>query len=98
MTASELNDLLDYARHKNLSATALQVLNHLHATGESRINDICRACGVTPAAMTHCSDRLVADGHITRRSCKRDRRNVWLEITPGGSALIDTALRGPVLV
>lgn len=96
MTATELNDLLDYTRNKNLSPAALQTLNHLHAAGESRINDICRVCGIRPAAMTHCADRLVAAGYITRRAGRDDRRTICLKITPAGSALVITALRGPI--
>ena len=97
MTPTELNDLIDYARSKKLSLASVQVLNHLHVARQARINGICRACNISPPAMTSCSDSLVERGYITRRSGTADRRNIWLEITAKGDSLITNALLGPAI-
>ena len=98
MTTTALSHLLSYARDKQLGLTSLHALAYIHLQdGEAQIGQVARHLGVTGAAITGTSDRLVALGLITRRYGKKDRRNVWLEITPNGSALIATALIGPAI-
>ncbi len=97
MTATELCHLLTYARDHRLGLTTLHALTYIHLHGEAKINCVARHIGITGAALTGTADKLIALGLITRRSGQADRRHVWLEITPRGKAVMDTALFGPVL-
>ena len=92
MTTTALCYLLTHARDNQLGLTTLHALAYISLQGEAKISQVATHLGVTGAAITGTADRLVALGLITRRYGKKDRRNVWLEITPAGEAIIAKAL------
>lgn len=66
---------------------ALQSLERLG--GGAKVTSLGVALGVPPSTASRISDRLTADGLITRAVAPGNRRATWLELTPAGRAVLD---------
>lgn len=60
------------------------MMRHLFVNGPSTVSDIADFMGVTMAAVSSLTDRLVKNGLITRERSETDRRVVMVSLTPGG--------------
>jgi DNA-binding MarR family transcriptional regulator len=65
------------------------LLKKLVHEGPSTISDIAEAMGVTMAAVSSLTDRLVKGGLITRQRSELDRRVVLINLTPAGREEIE---------
>jgi DNA-binding MarR family transcriptional regulator len=68
----------------------LRVLVLVAQRGTLNLNALARAMNVHPSNATRACDRLVAAGLLSRSEAADDRRNLALELTGDGKALIDT--------
>jgi DNA-binding MarR family transcriptional regulator len=68
----------------------LRVLILVGQQGTLNLNALARAMKVHPSNATRACDRLVAAGLLSRSDAAGDRRNLALELTDDGKALIDT--------
>ena len=69
----------------------LNVMMIIDATPQCRVQDIASALCITVGGTSQAVDRLEATGRCVRRANPGDRRSSILELTPAGSALLDTA-------
>jgi DNA-binding MarR family transcriptional regulator len=67
----------------------LRVLVMLASRGRMNLNAVARGLGVHPSNATRACDGLVGAGLISRQEATQDRRNVVLDLTPAGRALVD---------
>ncbi len=70
------------ARTLRVNHTDLQVMEHLMESGPLQPSELARRVGVTAAATTQSVDRLVAQGHATRRPHPEDGRRIVVEPVP----------------
>jgi DNA-binding MarR family transcriptional regulator len=66
----------------------LRVLVIISSRGPLNLNAVAQAIGVHPSNATRACDRLVSAGLLDRRDSPADRRNVSLDPTPAGRALV----------
>ncbi|HEK9099653.1 MarR family transcriptional regulator [Bacillus pfraonensis] len=76
---------------ENLGISHILVLGHLKENGKSRPSDIAKTLGLTPATLTHLSEKLVKKKLATRLVDDDDRRIVYLAITDKGIDMIKKA-------
>jgi DNA-binding MarR family transcriptional regulator len=72
------------ARESSLSVDRVKPLSILAQAGPIRAGEFAERCYLTPAAVTHAIDALVADGLARREDDPADRRAVLLHVTPKG--------------
>jgi DNA-binding MarR family transcriptional regulator len=71
-----------------VTLTQYRTLVVLASRGPQHLADLAAALAVTPATATRMCDRLVRKGLIDRRSDEQDRRQVEIELTERGRALV----------
>ena len=76
--------LSESAREAGLSLDRVKPLGMLSRAGPIRAGELAERCHLTPAAVTHAIDMLVADGLVRREDDPADRRAVVLQITQKG--------------
>lgn len=69
-----------------------RVLVMVASTGPVNLGAVARALGVHPSNATRACDRLVTAGLLDRRDDPDDRRNLALELTGAGRALVDQVM------
>ena len=79
------------ARQTNLSTSQLVVMEHLAANGELTVGGIAERAGLAQATVTAIVDRLGSRELVSRRRGNDDRRQVKVELTEAGIALLDRA-------
>ncbi len=67
-----------------------RVLVMVSTRGPINLSAVADALGVHPSNATRTVDRLVAAGLLDRRDAATDRRNVALNLTDAGRALVDS--------
>jgi DNA-binding MarR family transcriptional regulator len=77
---------LSFPRVKVLLALAAR---RLRMGDHMRMNDLAQDLGVTPRNITTIVDGLEREGLLARRPDPRDRRAIWLELTPLGLSYIE---------
>ena len=77
----------------NLSLPQFLVLEALARRPEMTMQELARAAAVTKGAMTGSVGRLARAGLVRRRRDARDRRLVWVLLTPKARAVIDDVRR-----
>lgn len=92
LTAAQLRGILAAARDYHLGNSTLGILAYLHEHGTGSLVTLARAARLSTAATTGLADRLVALGYAARRPSIADRRVVWLDITPSGTATLEDIL------
>ena len=73
-----------------VSLSEFRALTILSEHGPQRLVDIASALGVTSTTVTRLADGLAERRLVDRVRQREDRREVCLEITPGGRALVRT--------
>lgn len=68
----------------------LRVLVLVGQRGSLNLNALARAMNIHPSNATRACDRLVAAGLLSRSDAADDRRNLALELTDDGKALVGT--------
>ncbi|MCH6267262.1 MarR family winged helix-turn-helix transcriptional regulator [Neobacillus citreus] len=76
--------------NEELGVSHILVLGHLKENGKSRPSDLAKTLGLTPATLTHLSEKLVKKKLAVRVTDESDRRIIYLQITDKG---IDTVIR-----
>ncbi|MED3551747.1 MarR family winged helix-turn-helix transcriptional regulator [Cytobacillus praedii] len=77
--------------NEDLGITHILVLGHLLKSGKSRPSDIARNLGLTPATLTHLSEKLVRKELAIRIADESDRRIMYLGITDKGIDIVHKA-------
>ena len=72
----------------SVSLSALGVLGSLHRLGPLPASELAEAERLKPQSLTRLIADLEAEGFITRRRDKVDRRQLIIEITPGGRGML----------
>jgi DNA-binding MarR family transcriptional regulator len=74
-----------------LTPSQLLVLQEIERRGETTPGAIATALQFGQATITNIVDRLEGSGLVSRQRGERDRRQVFLRITPAGQAVIESA-------
>ena len=80
------------ARHTGVSATDLDALEHLEATGPLTQRQLGDRLVLTSGAVTMLVDRLERGGWVRRRPNPADRRSVLVELSPQAAERTPAAL------
>lgn len=64
------------------------IMEVLSRQGRSKMSDLARSIGVTTAAMTGITDRLVRDGCVARANDPEDRRVIRIDLTAKGAKIV----------
>lgn len=84
-TYKKLLDMdLQNIRGYGLNATEFGVLEFLYNKGSHPLQQIGNHILITSGTITYVIDKLEKKGLITRRSCEKDRRIIYAEITEAG--------------
>jgi DNA-binding MarR family transcriptional regulator len=78
---------------EEVTLTQYRTLVVLASRGPQHVADLAAALAVTPATATRMCDRLVRKGLIDRRTEEQDRRQVQIELTGRGRALVTSVTR-----
>jgi DNA-binding MarR family transcriptional regulator len=70
----------------------MRVLVMIASRGALNLGAVARGLGVHPSNATRACDRLVAAGLLDRRDDPADRRNLQLQLTEQGQALVDDVM------
>jgi len=70
--------------YEDLGISHILMLGHLKVNGNSRPSDIAKNLGLTPATVTHLSEKLVRKQLAVRITDEIDRRVIYLGITEKG--------------
>lgn len=84
-------DARDLARLTQLTTSQLLVLELLERGGEMTVGAIAREIGLAQGTVTTLIDRLVSRGLLNRRRASSDRRQVKVELSDAGRALLAAA-------
>ncbi len=74
-----------------LSGSQRTVLRALVNNGPCQVSEVAGHLGVTLSAATGLVDRLVKAKLVTRERDQKDRRVVWVKVTPEGEAALKAA-------
>ncbi|HLS68238.1 MAG TPA: MarR family winged helix-turn-helix transcriptional regulator [Kiloniellales bacterium] len=77
------------AKNAALTNSQLIVLQILGEEGEASAGAIAKRTALSQATVTSLLDRLEGRDLLRRRRGDRDRRRVWVELTPAGQAMLE---------
>ncbi|MDA8310484.1 MAG: MarR family winged helix-turn-helix transcriptional regulator [Actinomycetota bacterium] len=72
-----------------ITATQLRLLDRLERLGESRLIDLADALSIAPSTATRLCDTLAERQLIVRHRRGRDRRELQIQLTGAGTALLE---------
>lgn len=72
----------------NLSFPQFKMLHFLNRTGPQKVSQLADTLGLTSAAITGITDRLLVEGYVERERAVKDRRVVFITITEKGTNLL----------
>lgn len=72
----------------NITLPQLLILNYLNKKEEGKMTDLAKFMGVTTAAMTGITDRLVRGNYVVRNHDTKDRRVINIKLTSKGVNLV----------
>jgi DNA-binding MarR family transcriptional regulator len=75
--------------HYNISVEQFHILRHIRR-GLTSVSELAQVKQISRSAISQAVDILVERGLICRRQNALDRRNIPLELTESGNALLDT--------
>jgi DNA-binding MarR family transcriptional regulator len=75
--------------HYDISVEQFHILRHIRR-GLTSVSELAQVKQISRSAISQAVDILVARGLICRRQNALDRRNIPLELTESGNALLDT--------
>jgi|HigsolmetaAR203D_1030402.scaffolds.fasta_scaffold00673_19 DNA-binding MarR family transcriptional regulator len=73
---------------KGMSGSQPLILEKLSLSGKQKVTDLAKVLNITSGAVTGLTDRLIANGYVTRKRSEEDRRIVYIEITPEGEKVL----------
>ncbi|MBO8129063.1 MAG: MarR family transcriptional regulator [Peptococcaceae bacterium] len=76
----------------DVSHSQLILCKRVRQAGRMRVSDLAENLGVSLSAITAAADRLCKNDILRRTRDERDRRQVWLELTPQGERIVGEAL------
>jgi len=79
------------AMETGLTPSQLLVLQEIERRGETTPSTIAASLQFGQATVTNIVDRLTAVGFVTRRRSDRDKRQILLQLTAPGRAILDAA-------
>ncbi|WP_334078174.1 MarR family transcriptional regulator [Paenibacillus sanfengchensis] len=77
----------------NLSFPQFKMLHILSRSGPQRVSTIAEKLGLTSAAITGLTDRLVTEGYAIRARDEDDRRVVYITITELGKDIVNKIIQ-----
>lgn len=96
LTVSRALVAISVASVSELDGVTLQqfrVLTVLRTRTKLNVNAVAAATGIHSSNVSRTCERLVSDGLLIRRDDPGDRRNVQLELTEAGRAVVDGVMR-----
>lgn len=75
-----------------ISFPRFKMLHYLKKHGPLKVSEIAEALGITSAAVTGITDKLVAEDYVSRERAVNDRRVVIIAVTERGEAMIEQVL------
>ncbi|HLR65371.1 MAG TPA: MarR family transcriptional regulator [Pseudogracilibacillus sp.] len=76
---------------EDLGISHVLMLGYLMTKGQARPSEIAKQLGLTPPTVTHLSEKLVKRQFAIRMQDPNDRRNILLDITDEGRAVLERA-------
>lgn len=76
-------------RNAGLTLSQIHILWIVSEAGAIPGKDLAKKLSMTPSSVTQTTDSIVKAGWIKRRPDERDRRTVYLELTPAGKTKIE---------
>lgn len=74
---------------KDISRTQFLILDRLFSEGPRKVSELAEALHITCGAVTGNCDKLIQAGLATRTRDQKDRRVVFMEITPQGQNIME---------
>jgi DNA-binding MarR family transcriptional regulator len=81
-------------RAKGLSVPQFRTLVHLRRCRSVSLSHVSESLGSSPPTASRIVSGLVSRGLVVRETCRHDRRQVTLQLTPRGQAVTDAAWLG----
>lgn len=75
-------------REYNLSFPQYKMLYILDMSGTQKVSQLAECLGITPAAITGITDKLLTEGYVKRERAEHDRRVVNITITEPGKEIM----------
>lgn len=91
--ASAASAYQEVAPGPRMSGSQIIVLRALSSRGPLQVSEVANELTVTLSAATGLVDRLVKSGLAERERDERDRRVVWVKITPEGETALAAAVQ-----
>jgi DNA-binding MarR family transcriptional regulator len=87
-----MHNFIRYSRESGISMSQIGVLFHIHRIGCIGITDLGEDMGVTSAAASQISERLVQQGLIQRSEDPQDRRVRQIVLTEQGRQMLQESI------
>ncbi len=85
-----------FARHESnylsrgeITLPQMWALQHLSSRGGCPMNELAYSLGISRPSATGLIDRLIAQQLVRREGDRRDRRIIWVRISPKGQRVLD---------
>ena len=78
----------NYLTRGEISLPQFWALDYLSRNAKTKMNCLAKHLKITPSATTGLIDRLITQQLVARKNDPRDRRLVWIELTPKGKGVI----------
>ncbi|QAY67052.1 MarR family winged helix-turn-helix transcriptional regulator [Paenibacillus protaetiae] len=82
----------------NLSLPQFKILYSLQTKGPQNVSQLAEALGITSAAITGATDKLLAEGLVLRERGEADRRVVFVTLTDAGKAILEEVKKDQQIV
>lgn len=84
-----ITQLWNKQQNDNISFPQFKMLHMLHRCGAKKVSELADRQGLTSAAITGLTDRLLVEGYVERTRTEQDRRVVMISITEKGRELVE---------
>ncbi|MBU5673736.1 MarR family winged helix-turn-helix transcriptional regulator [Paenibacillus brevis] len=89
MLVKGITHLWNRQKNDNISFPQFKMLYMLNRCGSLKVSELAERQGLTSAAITGLTDKLLVDGYVERTRTEQDRRVVMISITEKGREMVD---------
>ncbi len=83
-----ITQLWNRQKNDNISFPQFKMLYMLDRSGSLKVSELAERQGLTSAAITGLTDKLLVDGYVERARTEQDRRVVMISITEKGREMV----------
>lgn len=88
MLVKGITQLWNRQENDNISFPQFKMLYMLNRNGSLKVSELAERQGLTSAAITGLTDKLLVDGYVERTRTEQDRRVVMISITEKGREMV----------